>query len=416
MYIQLWSYNYDPEPTGIGPVSATLARALHARGHDLQVVAAHPHYPAPVWGKRRLPYREQRDSIDVLRLPLWVGRATRAQRYRQELTFLASQLAAFPAMRRPDVSVVVSPSFPALLPAIIAHRLRRVPWVLWLHDILPDGAAATGLVDERGLVLRASRRLELSAYRHASLIVALSGAFRRNLVEKKVPDSKIRVIYDPATREPRGPLPSAARYSRPWQVLSMGNIGYSQGLAPLVAAFEASDAFSAEDLRLAITGVGVAAAEVQSQVRSDRVQMLGMLSDDALERELGNATIAFVSQHHTGAEFNIPSKLMNFMAYGLPVLAAVKPGSEVASIVEQSGGGWVVDSSDPASFPRKLAELLERPDEVQARSTAALRYAEQHFTVYNFADRFEAALREVVPPTQEPGRSRRGSPSHVVDR
>lgn len=68
MRIQLWSYNYDPEPQGIAPLSATLARALAARGHELLVVAAHPHYPEPAWGLRLRPYRERRDGIPVLRL------------------------------------------------------------------------------------------------------------------------------------------------------------------------------------------------------------------------------------------------------------------------------------------------------------------------------------------------------------
>jgi colanic acid biosynthesis glycosyl transferase WcaI len=399
MRIQLWSYNYDPEPTGIGPVSTILARALHGRGHEVHVVAAHPHYPAPVWGKRRLPYRERRDSIDVLRLPLWVGRATASERYRQELTFLAAQFAALPAIRRPDVSVVVSPSFPALFPAIVAHRLRRSPWVLWLHDILPDGAAATGLLDERGLVVRASRRLESAAYSQAALIVPLSRAFERNLVDKKVPESKIRIISLPATREPRRPLSTDAAPptpQRPWRLLSMGNIGYSQGLAPLVEAFEASDLVSAADVRLHITGAGVAAADVRKNVRSDRVQVLGMVSDDALEQQLQDATIALVSQHHAGVEFNIPSKLMNFMMYGLPVLAAVKPGSEVAHIIERSGGGWVVDSSQADLFPRKVAELLDRPDEVRERALAAIRYAREHFSPAAFVDRFESLLTEVA--------------------
>ena len=412
MRIQLWSYNYAPEPSGIGPVSTTLARALQERGHDVHVVAAHPHYPAPVWGKRRLPYREQRDSIDVLRLPLWVGRSTAAQRYRQELTFLAAQFAALPALRRPDVSIVVSPSFPALLPAIVSHRLRRAPWVLWLHDMLPDGATATGLVDEGGLVLAASRRLESAAYKHASLIVALSTAFERNLLKKHVPGDKVRVIYDPATRQPRRPisLGDDAVPARPWRVLSMGNIGHSQGLAPLVEAFEASD-LSADDVVLRLTGVGVAADDVRDKVRTDRVQMLGMLSDDALEDELLATTIAFVSQHHTGSEFNIPSKIMNFMAYGLPVLAAVNPASEVAKIVEESGGGWVVDSSHVELFPQKVAELLNRPGEVRERARAAARYGGEHFTVSMFGERFEKVLDEVVAAPRSrlrrPGRSRR---------
>lgn len=62
LHVQLWSYNYDPEPTGIGPVSKVLAEGLRSRGHHIEVVAAHPHYPVPRWGKRKLPYREVPDG------------------------------------------------------------------------------------------------------------------------------------------------------------------------------------------------------------------------------------------------------------------------------------------------------------------------------------------------------------------
>ena len=44
----------------------------------------------------------------------------------------------------PDVAVAVSPSFLGLFPVLASARLRRFPWILWLEDILPDAAAATG--------------------------------------------------------------------------------------------------------------------------------------------------------------------------------------------------------------------------------------------------------------------------------
>ena len=393
--IQLWSYNYDPEPTGIGPVSRVWAEGLRDRGHHVEVVAAHPHYPEPVWGSRMLPYREIRNGISVLRLPLWIGRETATERYRQELTFMGAQFAALPVLSRADVLVSASPSFPALFPAIINARVRRTPWVLWLHDILPDGAASSGIVDEGSLVIRASRQLESAAYREASRIVVLSQAFTRNLTEKGVPEAKIQLIYDPATRVPRSE-PSFEPHAEPPRLLSMGNIGYSQGLAPLVAAFERSDAFVDTPVRFIITGNGMAAEDTRSEIKSDRVEMPGIVDDERLEEELQAATIAFVSQQHEGAEFNIPSKIMNFMAYGLPVLAAVNPGGEVARIVEKADAGWVVDSSDPDSFPRKLAEVLRAPTEITARGRAAYQYAQSHFTQAGFAERFDDALTEVV--------------------
>jgi colanic acid biosynthesis glycosyl transferase WcaI len=395
MKIQLWSYNYDPEPTGIGPVSRAWAEGLRDRGHRVEVVAAHPHYPEPVWGSRMLPYREVRNGIPVLRLPLWIGRDTAVARYRQELSFMGAQFAALPALSRPDVLVSASPSFPALFPAMVNARTRRIPWVIWLHDILPDGAASSGIVDEGSLVIRASRRLESAAYRHADRIVVLSAAFTHNLTTKGVSEAKIQLIYDPATRVPQR-APSYEPHAEPPQLLSMGNIGYSQGLAPLVAAFERSDALDGTPIRFIITGNGMAAEDTRSEIRSDRIEMPGVVDDDRLEQELQATTIAFVSQQHEGAEFNIPSKIMNFMAYGLPVLAAVNPSGEVARIVERAGAGWVLDSSDPDSFPRRLAEILRAPSEITARGQAAYRYAQHHFTQASFAERFDEALAEVV--------------------
>jgi colanic acid biosynthesis glycosyl transferase WcaI len=391
--IQLWSYNYDPEPTGIGIVSTVWARGLRDRGHQVEVVAAHPHYPEPVWGTRLRPYREVRDGIDVLRLPLWIGRASAAERYRQELSFMAAQSAATPFLPRPDVLVSASPSFPALLPAIANVRARKIPWVLWLHDLLPDGATATGLVNEGGSVIKLARKLERAAYRAADRIVVLSRAFTDNLLAKGVEPGKIELIYDPATRVPRELAQPAAEDGL--RILSMGNIGHSQGLTALVRAFEARPDLN-PGATLAITGTGVAADEAREEIRTERVQMLGLVDDARLEQELRTADIAFVSQQHDGSEFNIPSKLMNFMAYGLPILAAVNPGGEVARIVEGSAGGWVVDSSHPDAFPTELARLANASDEIRDRAAAARRYADENFTQSGFAARFEQTLRAVA--------------------
>ena len=114
MRVQLWSYNYDPEPQGIAPLSAMLAQGLRDLGHDVLVVAAHPHYPEPTWGVRVRPYRERRDGIPILRLPLWAGRDSSLARIRQELTFAAAQTAVTPLLPPADVVIAVTPSFPAL--------------------------------------------------------------------------------------------------------------------------------------------------------------------------------------------------------------------------------------------------------------------------------------------------------------
>jgi colanic acid biosynthesis glycosyl transferase WcaI len=291
--IQLWSYNYDPEPTGIGPVSTKWAAAMRDRGHTVKVVAAHPHYPSPDWGMKLTPYQEDRDGIPVVRLPLWIGRDSGLQRVRQEVSYAAALTAATPALGRPDVIVSVSPSFPALGPAMFYARARGIPWVLWLQDILPDGAASTGLV-KAGRALQAARRFERAAYAAADRIIVISRTHEANLLSKGVPASKLVRIFNPATRTPE-PGRAAPSTDAP-RIFTMGNIGHSQGLDRVVHAFEACTHPAVRDARLVIAGHGVAVDDVRAEIRSDRVDLLGLVSDDELERELRRATIGLVSQ------------------------------------------------------------------------------------------------------------------------
>ena len=394
MRIQLWSYNYDPEPSGIAPLSAAWARAMTRRGPQVQVVAAHPHYPEPLWGTRLSAYRERRDGVDVLRLPLWIGRETAAQRFRQEFSFAASLGTASVVLPRADVIVAVSPSFPALAPVMAIGRIRRTPWLLWLQDILPDAAATTGMLDD-GLLLRALRRFERAAYRSAREVVVISEAFKRNLAAKGVPETKTRRIYNPSPVE-TGVFREGAVDAR--RALIMGNIGHSQGLAEVVRTVEDSGVLEHVGGVLRIAGQGVRADEVRAAVRTERVKMVGLLHGEEMEAELAETSLGVVTQRPDVTEFNLPSKLMNYMAHGLPVLAVVGPGSETARLVNESGAGVVVDAARLEDLPAALSALLTAPDQLRRMGLAAHRYAEAHFTPSRVAERWEAALEAALRP------------------
>jgi len=388
MRIQLWSFHYDPEPMGVGPVSAIWARTLTDRGYEIEVVAAHPHYPQPDWGKRLLPYREVRDGIRVTRLPLAIGRKRKGQRLVQEASFLASQTMALPFLGNPDVVVSVSPCFPALLPGIINCRARRIPWILWIQDILPDGAATTGYLENDGLAYRLSRRLESSAYSAARDIVVLSESFRTNLLSKGVPDEKISLAYNPATFPPATDKVTRGELPGPPRVLCMGNIGKSQGLDQIVRAFEADPRLAELGAELHLAGAGVAEDEVRAAISTDRVKMLGLIGAEELRSEIDRCHLGAVTQTYSGGEFNVPSKLMNYLSAGLPVVASVRPESEAGRIVDESGAGWVSDSSDLSGFTDSIVEAMADPAELSKRGEAGLGFARKNLTPDTLVDKF----------------------------
>lgn len=396
MRIQLWSYNYAPEPQGIAPLSTMVAEELVARGHDVLVVAAHPHYPEPAWGTRVKPYRQRKDGVRVLRLPLAAGRGSSVQRVLQEISFAASQSLATPLLPPADVVVAVTPSFPALAPAMAFAKAHRIPWVMWLQDIVTDGAVTTGELDERNPVLRAARLFERRSYLSAAKVVVISEAFRENLVRKGVPYEHIERIFNPSSRKADGPNDIDALLEAPPMVLAMGNIGHSQGLEHVVDAWEANEDLAAMGAKLVIAGGGVAAEQVRERITTDRVEMPGVLYGDELEPVLRGASVGLVSQRADITEFNLPSKLMNYFAYGLPVIASVKLGTETGKIVEEAGGGWVTDAADPALFAARAAEVLRDGERLKAAGLSGYGFAQEQFAPASVAERFEQVLEDAV--------------------
>ena len=225
--VQIWSYQYAPEPTGIGPVSRTLALGLRDLGHDVDVVAGHPHYPdrsgamhfghtvnaatgSPCSaclcgsGEHRNAALSPRDHVH--------DRANAGVPAFAAPTFCSRSRPPSPPCCRPWQLVAPVASSGAL---VAGHSARR--------------CHSTGLMED-GPVIAAARRLERAAYRRADLIAVISDSFATNLRQKGVSPSKLRRIYNPATRVPPAPIGGSLRELR---VLSMGNIGYSQGLIPL---------------------------------------------------------------------------------------------------------------------------------------------------------------------------------------
>lgn len=387
MRIQLWSCNYDPEPMGIAPLAGVWARAMADRGHEVEVIAAHPHYPEPVWGGRIRPYRQRLEGIRVRRLPLFIGREGAKERLLQEASFTTALALAAPLLEKPDAIVSTSPSFPALLPGILTSRIRGVPWYIWLQDILPDGAVTTGYLEDAGMVVKASRLLEKSAYRAASGIIVLSRSFRENLLAKGVDDGKITVAYNPATisGDPLyGPDPD-----QPPRILVMGNIGRSQGLDTIVRDFEGDPELAKKQARLVIAGSGVAEAEVRAAITTDRVEMTGLLDQGQIREQLGRATLAAVTQAYDAGEFNVPSKLMNYLAAGMPVVASVRRSSEAARIINEAGAGWL---AEPGSFGSTVAGALADPKALARCSKASHDFARSNLSAEALADRFELAM------------------------
>src|SRR5690242_2059984 len=138
MNIAILGLNYDPEPVGVGPYTAVMARTLAANGNTVFVVCAQPYYPQwrPHRGYRPATYRLTHESgVSVLRCPIYIPRdptgTRRLLHYSSFLAAAAVPLLGYSLVTRPHVIIAIAPSIAAAPLASIAAKLCG--GTSWLH-------------------------------------------------------------------------------------------------------------------------------------------------------------------------------------------------------------------------------------------------------------------------------------------
>jgi glycosyltransferase involved in cell wall biosynthesis len=177
-------------------------------------------------------------------------------------------------------------------------------------------------------------------------------------------------------------------------VLNMGNIGRTQNLVAITEAFERDRELERLGATFTMAGDGVEGEDVRAAITGERVRVTGVVGPPVLEGLLAEAALGLVSQSYEGIDFNVPSKLMNFMGRGLPVIAAVRRESEVAKLVERAGCGWVTTSPEEAAAT--TAQALSQPGERRSRGLAGLEFARQWFAPERVAEQIESTVAHAI--------------------
>jgi glycosyltransferase involved in cell wall biosynthesis len=169
---------------------------------------------------------------------------------------------------------------------------------------------------------------------------------------------------------------------RPWAERSraaiyLGYITESRGLWEMMAAM----ALLPPSARLTLAGRfddPALAARASGAPQWSRIDYVGWVEGSALWQLAADAKIGVVTLHPTPTFLDsLPTKLFEYMALGLPVVASDFP--QWRSIVEQSGCGVLVDPLDPASIAAAIAGLLEDPERSQAMGQRGRRAVIERF-------------------------------------
>lgn len=271
-------------------------------------------------------------------------------------------------LRETTADCIFLPSTPpvqGLLGCFLKRRLR-IPFIYNLQDIFPDSLVGTGLTKKGSILWRMGRRIENYIYRHADKIIVISEDFKRNILEKGVPEDKITVIYNWVDQNAVVSIPRSENklfdiygLDRDLFYISYaGNIGLTQNLDMLL---DTMDDLKRDypDIHLVLIGDGAYKQQAESIIANKGMTNVHMIPFQPYEDishvfSLGDAGLV-ISKPKVGSN-SVPSKTWSIMSASRPVLASFDE-NELKDIIEGHGCGLFTNAGDKEAFKESVLKL-----------------------------------------------------------
>jgi colanic acid biosynthesis glycosyl transferase WcaI len=370
--ILIHGLNFAPELVGVGKYTGEMAEWLAGRGHEVRAVTAPPFNPAWKVARGFSSWRYSREvclraegGLTVLRCPLWVPqRPSTAKRILHLASFaFASALVMLRQISwKPEVVLVVEPTLFCLPAALITGRFCQAKTWLHVQDFEADAAFELGLAQSMALrsAIQWIEKKSMAAFDRVSTISEkMLGKLVGKGVERSdcclfpnwVDTSAIFPLAEPS------PLRAELGISRHEVVaLYAGTMGRKQGLEMLGEA--ACRLERCEGLRFVFCGEGPGKSILAGVTNKlTNVQWIPLQPLNRLNHLLNLADLHLLPQKADAADLVMPSKLTGMLASGRPVVAASRPGTQLAEVVE--GCGVVVAPDDAQAFARGIEQLAE---------------------------------------------------------
>lgn len=172
-----------------------------------------------------------------------------------------------------------------------------------------------------------------------------------------------------------------------------GNMGVAQGTGIVLDLAEQLQ--SREDLGFLFVGRGSDAAKLKQTAEQRQLNNVAFFEEidpneiPGLYAQCHVGIVALDSRHKS---HNIPGKFLTYMQNGLPVLANINHGNDLAEMIVDAGVGEVCESNELIALKQKALNLIDRIDSDSTLPIRCRELFEQKFSVQSAVKQIIAAL------------------------
>ena len=411
--VLLLNRSYWPDGEATGQLLTELAEDLAGR-YEVTVIVGRPN-ANPSGETYRSIGTQMRHGVRVVRVPhTRLPKHPLICRAINFITFLFMAVVRGVLMRRQHVIVLESDPFLLALFGGLLRWRHRAKLVIYLQDIHPDLGVAIGRLKVNPLVkyLRSALR---RAYRTADRLIVPSNDMRRTLIAGGASESACQTIPNwidtdqvRPTDAPNGFRVREGIAPSQFVVMYSGNFGATQQIEYLLDAAERLR--DKTDLLFALVGGGSAERGLRARA-GDRqlanVKFFPYQPKERLGESLSAADVHLISVHPRALDYLMPSKLYGIMAAGRPILAAIRPESELAEFIVNEDIGMVIPPNNAEALALAIEQARMAAGRLAEQGQRARRLAEREYDRRIVTGRFASMIEELI-------NFRESRPAHVT--
>ena len=395
--LYLHQYFVTPKSPG-GTRSYEFAKRWVKEGHDIYILSGKTVDP--------ITHPNQLQDVDGIKLRA-IGRkySSRMSYFGRSILFIQFMVrSVFISLfsKRPDLILATSTPLSIVLPALICHKIRNIPYVFEVRDVWPDAIIDAGLLKNK-FVIKALRYLEITAYRNASSIVALSTGMRDRIIMNGGAPEKISLIPNCCDTELfkksfEARLEKTTDTNKPLHIIYMGSINLANGMEVLL---ETIKLLRSENIMWHFVGDGNKRDYMEEQLELlsiTNTQFYGWVKKNDIANLLPSMDLGIVSFINTPTFFdNSPNKFFDYISAGLPVLFTRSTWLEADIHTYQCG--LVCNTATPGEVTEKIKSLMLDREKLSAMSMAARNLAVEKYSRESLSTKYIELLKNVCSRT-----------------
>ena len=364
MKILFLTDNFPPEVNAPATRTYEHCQEWIKKGAEVTVITCAPNFPHGrlyKGYKNRFYQKEKIDGIEVIRV--WSYMSSNHGFVKRVLDYLSFSFMSFwvGLFQKFDIIVATSPQFFTTWTGYGLSKLKRKPWIFELRDIWPESIKTVGALNQ-GYILNTLEKIELALYRDATKVVAVTDAFKENLISRGIAKEKIEVVTNGSNlelflaRKKDIKLLKKLNLENKFIVGYIGTHGLAHSLDFIVQSISKITDKSIHFLFIGDGAMKKSVVQLADRLNLENITFLNPIPKEEVPFYLSICDISLAPlKNKENFKTVIPSKIFEASAMEKPTLLGVR--GEAQKIIEKYNAGICFEPENEKDFIEKLMML-----------------------------------------------------------